>query len=217
MSGEKTTLIRQTRKRKRKLFVMSFDYTRGGRPGLRLQNGEVLAPGDGVLHAPSGRCGFPNYPEPPLFLFDRKLGRIPRDLELFNAYSLVSDRMKVVFQAIDPDAFAFVRCEVIVPQGKYDGPDYWLCDVVRVLDALDEAGSRLKIERRGEPDYPYAGEKHYSIAGATKLAFRRDAIGDAHVFRMAHGESIVICDDVLKDACKAAGLKGIKFRDASKL
>jgi hypothetical protein len=160
---------------------------------------------------------FPNYPEPPLFLFDRKLGRIPRDLELFNAYSLVSDRMKVVFQAIDPDAFAFVRCELTVPRGKYDGPDYWLCDVVRVLDALDEAESRLKIERRGEPDYPYASEKHYSIAGASELAFRKDVIGNAHVFRMAHGEGIVICDDVLKEACRTAGLKGIKFRDALKL
>ncbi len=214
MSTHKTAPVR--RPGKRKFYHMTFNY-RGGPPGLRLQNRDVLAPDDKVLHAPPGRRGFPNYPEPPRFLFDRKLGRTPRDLELFNAYSLASDRTKIVFQAIDPDAFVFVRCEVTVPQGKYDGPSYWLCDVVRVLDALDETRSRLTIERRGQPDYSYAGEKHYSIAGATELVFKQDAIGNAHVFRMAYGQRTVICDDVLRDACRAAGLTGIRFRDASRL
>jgi hypothetical protein len=196
---------------------MSFDYTSGGRPGLRLENLEVLAPGEKVLRTPAGRRGFPHYPVPPRFRFDRKLGRTPRDLELFNAYSLISDRTKIVFQAIDPGAFAFVRCEVTVPQGNYDGPNYWLCDVVRILDALDETRSRVKIRRRGESDYIYRGEKFYDVSGTAELVFKQDVIGDFHVFMMPHLGSTVICDDVLKDACKVAGLRGIKFRDASKL
>ncbi|MDD1518514.1 DUF1629 domain-containing protein [Bradyrhizobium sp. WBAH42] len=31
-----------------------------------------------------------------------------------------------------------------------DGPKFWLCDVVRVLDALDESQSRLRIGIRDD-------------------------------------------------------------------
>ena len=46
------------------------------------------------------------------------------------------------------------------------------------------------------------------------LVFRDDAIGDAHVFRMEYLQAVVICDQTMKDACKAGGLKGIKFDGA---
>jgi hypothetical protein len=136
-------------------------------------------------------------------------------LELYYDYWLVSDRTKSVFEAIDPAGFAFVACEVRVHPDDYDGPGYWLCDVVRVLDALDETQSSLKISRRDEADYPYSGEKHYSLAGGVELIFREDTIGEAHVFRMAYSGA-VICDQLLKDAWKVAQIKGIKFKDASK-
>jgi hypothetical protein len=35
-------------------------------------------------------------------------------------------------------------------RGQYDGPKFWLCDVVRVLDALDESQSRLRIGIRDD-------------------------------------------------------------------
>ncbi len=73
-----------------------------------------------------------------------------------------------------------------VSQGKYDGPGCWLCDVVRVLDALDETRSRLKIRRRGEPGYIYSGAKLYDLSGAEELVFKEDIVGDCHAFRMAH-------------------------------
>jgi hypothetical protein len=34
-------------------------------------------------------------------------------------------------------------------------------------------------------------------------------------FRMDYAETTIICDHVLKDVCKAAGVKGIMFRDAA--
>jgi hypothetical protein len=37
------------------------------------------------------------------------------------------------------------------------------------------------------------------------------------VFRLAYGEVWIFCDQELKDACKAAGLKGIRFREELKL
>jgi hypothetical protein len=212
----KTLPVRQPRARKRKFYVMSFDW-RSARAGFRLQNLEVIAPGGGPLGPPPGRRGFPSYLEPPRFLFDRKLGRAPHDLELFHHYSLVSDRTKLVFQAVDTDAFAFLRCDVVIPQGKYDGPAYWLCDVLPMLDALDEANSRLGTARR-EPTPDDPRERLPSLAGAHYISFREDVVGNACVFRLATPTiTAIMCDDVLRDACRAAGLKGIMFRDALKL
>ena len=209
MSSERTKPV--SRQRKRKLYDMSFDFNKGGMPGYSLDNLDR-----GRLGPPPGQRGFPNYPEPPRFLFDKRAGDLPSDLEQFDFYWLVSDRTKSVFQAVDPSGFDFIACEVRVPGAEYDGPAYWLCDVVRVLDALDEAQSRLKIGVRDDKAYSDFGKKYYSLAGGAELAFREDAIGGAHVFRMAYLEAMVICDQALKDACKVAGLKGIRFKDALK-
>ncbi|MCC8967957.1 DUF1629 domain-containing protein [Bradyrhizobium sp. Pear76] len=219
MNGDKPKQIDRRAKqlKRRRFYQMSFDYRRGGLPGYLLQNRETLVPGEKVLLAPAGRRGFPAYPVRPHFLLDRKAGRLPRDLEMFNDYWLVSDQTKAVFQAVDHSGFDFFPCDVSLPEDEYQGPAYWLCDVVRILDALDEAESRLKIFKRGEPDYRYIGDKFYDIAGGARLVFKEDAIGAAHVFRMAYRMPTIICDDVLKDACKAAGLRGIKFRDALEL
>ena len=84
-------------------------------------------------------------------------------------------------------------------------------------DALDEARSRLKIGIREDKAYIDFGKKYYDITGGGELVFREDAIDDAHVFRMAHLERTVICDQTMKDTCKATGLKGIKFDDAAKV
>ncbi|WP_370989740.1 imm11 family protein [Bradyrhizobium sp. DN5] len=45
------------------------------------------------------------------------------------------------------------------------------------------------------------------------------AIGNAHIFifRVAHYDAAIICDQDLKDACKSTGLKRIRFEDVSKL
>jgi len=193
---------------------MTFNYNKGGKPGYLLENLLSLAPDEKALLSPPGRRGFRDYPEMPRFLFDKSVGRLPQDLEEFHAYWLVSDRTKSVFEAVDPAAFAFLACDVRLPSGDYDGPPYWLCDVVRVLDALDEEQSRLQIGIRESKAYSDFGKKYYSLAGGRELVFRDDAIGDAHVFRMEYLLPTVICDQTMKDACKAARLKGIKFDDA---
>jgi hypothetical protein len=58
---------------------------------------------------------------------------------------LLSDKMKSVLTAVDPDAFTFVRCELFLRDGSL-GPTYWLCDVMCTLDALDEESSDVGNE-----------------------------------------------------------------------
>jgi Protein of unknown function (DUF1629) len=202
-----------TEKRPRKVKARKFydvgpDYRRGGRPGFWLEDESVL---------PKEHHHLPHFVEPPRLVFDKRMGDWPCDLEDYRGFWLVSDRMKAVLEAVDPEGVSFVRCDVRLPNAIYEGPPYWFCDVLRVLDALDETQSRLKIGIREDERYRDFGKKFYSFAGGAELVFREDAIGSAHVFRMAHYEATVICDQVLKDAAKSAGLRKIWFWDVAKL
>ncbi|MCS3726514.1 imm11 family protein [Bradyrhizobium betae] len=218
MSDDRSRPIeKRPREIKRKFYVIDFNY-RGGPPAMVLENRHVLAPDTGVLD-PFPRRGFPNYPEPPRFVFGGTRDRAPRDLEMYHHYWLVSDRTKAVFESVDLAGFAFVACDIRLAKGQYEGPGYWLCDVVRVLDAVDESQSRLLVGIRDDPNYRDFDKKYYSVVikGGARLVFRDEVIASAHVFRMAYMEATVICDDVLKNACKEAGLAGIGFRDVLKL
>jgi Protein of unknown function (DUF1629) len=135
-SDNRKPVARQHKPRKR--YQMNFDYNRQSKRGFLLENRLSMAPDEKALRPPPGRRGFQDYPEAPRFLFDKSAGRLPLDLEEVGVYWLVSDRTKSVFEAVDPAGFAFLACDVRLPSGDYDGPSYWLCDVLRVLDALDE-------------------------------------------------------------------------------
>jgi hypothetical protein len=188
----------------RKFYQMDVDYIRGGKPGFKLENADAVERYLYDLHDPH----YSKLPERPRFLFDKKLGRPPRDLEGYVGHWLVSDRMKAVLEEIDRDAFGFISCEVFLPDGTL-GPHRWLCNVFRVLDALDEQASELRIVEE-------MGQKVYLLTGPIRLFFREDVVGSAHVFRMSFMEVTVICDQAMKDACRQAGLKGIYFGDVSK-
>jgi len=111
--------------------------------------------------------------------------------------------MKTILSETDPEAFDFVLCEVVDKNGS-PGPKRWLCDVVRVIDALDETASIVGV------DEFEASQKVYNILESPrKLIFKDNVIGSAHVFRMAHLVAQVVCDSFLRDACKC--LKGIQF------
>ena len=78
-------------------------------------------------------------------------------------------------EAVDPKGVSFVLCDVRIPDGVYGGPRYWFCNILRVLDALDEAKSRLKIGIRDDDCYRDFGKKFYDFSGGAELAFREDA------------------------------------------
>jgi len=184
----------------RKFYRMDADYNRGGAPGFRLENADTV---ERYLHGWRSDPYYADLPERPRFLFDKKLGRPPRDIEGYVGHWLVSSRLKTVLEEVDRDAFGFISCDVFLPDGA-PGPHRWLCNAVRVLDALDEQASELRIVED-------MGQKVYLLTGPMRLIFREDVVGPAHVFRMAFMDVTVICDQTMKDACRQADLKGIDF------
>ena len=125
MMASAATPKRGRKLKSRKFYRMGPDLRSGGATGWKLENESLLLQGELALGPPAGRRGFPEYPEPPRFLFDKKLGRLPRDIEQYSYFWAISDPMKRLLEAVDSDGFAFARCEVRLSNGE-PGPAYWL-------------------------------------------------------------------------------------------
>lgn len=197
-------------------FLLNSEMSGGPAHGVVFENKKsLLAPPRLILRPEAG--GFPHLEDVPRLVFDPRKGVPPKDMEPgFSGYWLVSERLKNVFEVVDPSAFEFVEADYRLEDGS-QGPRYFLCDVVRVVDALDEERSKLTIEVSDD----YAEGRFYDLAGGASLAFRKDALGDAHVFRLPFSGDLIFCDRELVDAVADAGISvdrqsdGIWFQDAT--
>ncbi|MEG2803072.1 DUF1629 domain-containing protein [Stenotrophomonas sp.] len=198
-------------------FILEPDIRRGGRGhGVVFANIDALLdPPRRILRPPGG--GFPLLRQSPSMIHDPAVGDPPEDLEGgMSGYWLVSDRLKRVFECVDPEGFAFVECVYTLQDGS-EGPRYFLCDVVRTLDALDEAASTLRIEVSND----FVRGKYYNFAGGVSLSFRPEIVDGAHVFRTPYSGRYVICDRLLHHAVMTAGIGiegssgGVWFEDAA--
>ncbi|MGR6430238.1 imm11 family protein [Rhizobium sp. PAMB 3174] len=200
-------------------FVHNFRL--GGPAGWELVNRERLQVGkigsglnnwepwpDGYLVLPRGPWLFPHYEEVPRFLIDKKLGRPPRDVEKMGAYLLISKAVKDVIDTVAPGSCEFIQCETVTKSGE-PARETWLCSATTVfLSAVDrEASTGLSwsVGPGGKPAFsPRAGTDQ-------DVKIHHEVIGLSHLFRLAEMASAFICDDVFKDACKQAGIKGALF------
>lgn len=200
---------------KGKFFVLEPSFWGNGRqPGLEIANKKQLRlPGTFMIETPNGD---PNqYPEKPQLIHVPERGGMPRDFEKLAGKWIVSESLKHIFESIDPHGFAFCACDFTLADGSA-GPQYYLCGVVRSLDALDEDASRVKIEY--ERDHQTGEDlKFYSVAGGASLVFKEGFIGGAHVFRQPRLGLDAICGRVLADALIAANLDGVRIRDAAEI
>lgn len=180
----------------------------------------LLTPPSRIIRPPEG--GIPPLPETPRLVHGTGPGknRPPNDLDGdFGGYWLVSERLKNVFESVDPEAFEFAACDYVLPDGS-QGPQFYLCDVVRKLSALDRENSEFFVDI----EHDFRTGKDVEIIDFTrgaKLAFKKDVVGSAHVFRMAEKPLTVICDRIMYDAIRKAGIgvkpssDGLHWRDAA--
>jgi hypothetical protein len=196
-------------------FILEPDARRGGKGhGVIFGNEQALLTPPRLILRPEGG-GFPLLREAPRLVYYSREGALPQDLEGgMSGYWLVSGRLREVMESVDPGAFAFADTDYRFEDGS-SGPPYFLCDVVRTLDALDENSSQLNIMISDD----FEAGKHYGLTGDIRLAFKREVLGSAHVFRLPYS-GFVYCDRVFKDAVEAAGIttpsrtNGLWFEDA---
>ncbi|MGR6430237.1 imm11 family protein [Rhizobium sp. PAMB 3174] len=202
-------------------YEFAENFRLGGPVGWELVNRERLQVGkigtglnnwqpwpDGHLVLPRGPWLFPHYEETPRFLIDKKLGRPPRDVEKLSDYLLISKAVKDVIDTVAPGSCEFIQCETVTKSGE-PARETWLCSATTVfLSAVDREASTGIDWYRGPTGKPYFSPS----PGADKnLKFRHEIIGSSHLFRLAESSSQFFCDDLFKDACKQAGIKGALF------
>lgn len=158
---------------------------------------------------PGQKYGFPEFPEKPRFRPDQAYrSRPPKHLEGVGLYWLVSQRVKDVLEAIDPSGVVFSDCDVFYASGKPVKENYYLCDVIREVNALDEGRSNLNYVVED-------GYEYYSLLPDSEISFNADILGNAHIFRQEKIAAI-FCDALLKNSLCRAGIKDPRhFRDVS--
>ena len=203
-SGGKGPSLRKHNDKRRKLYRIVGRVVHRESGFVQLNEKDLFGSGARIFVPPPGQRGFRQYPARPKFLADPKVGRVHRDFEELHDYWFISDRMKTVLERIDPEAFAFLQCDITTSNGE-SAPARWLCDVVRVLDALHEDNSEIRIATADN------GSKVYLFTVGARLIFNESAIGQARVFRMRFFEPAIFCDEEFALACKSAKLAGISF------
>ncbi|MEC3887096.1 imm11 family protein [Xanthomonas campestris] len=196
-------------------FVLRPSFRGNGQSaGLKIANEELLLPpGMNTMDPPNGDPS--QYPVRPHLAQVPGQQEMPRDFEKLAGIWIVSEALKQVFDAVDPEGFAFAACDFTLADGT-QGPQCYLCSVTRWLDALDESESRVQIEI--EHDYETGEDLNfYSVSGGASLVFKREVVGNAHIFRQSRLGTEAICDRVLFDALSAAQLSGPSLRDAADL
>lgn len=114
---------------------------------------------------------------------------LPRDFEVLGGLWIVSAPLKRIFEEVDGQAFAFSPCDFTLSDGS-SGPQLYLCNVLRTLDALDEHASRLNI-RFGE----FLNGKFYCFSGGASLVFKDEIIGSSRVFITPFTSSVeLLCE-----------------------
>jgi hypothetical protein len=175
--------------------------------GYKVVNEDKLLMGRRILAPDPGCTGFPNYPELPIIEFTAKLKPAARDLEWCGAYWLISDKLKNIFEEVDPEAFAFMECRTVYANSE-PAPKYWMCDVTKTLDAVDEDRSNVDIRIQGET-------RVYQLWGDTRFVLKDDVIRGARVFRLKYRYASVCCDAALRRSCIDAKVQGVSFRAIS--
>ncbi|MBN5143191.1 DUF1629 domain-containing protein [Stenotrophomonas maltophilia] len=198
-------------------FLLMPDTTRGGRGhGVVFENVKQLRTPPRLILRPE-KGSFPPMAEKPSLVYSAKKGSLPEDLEGgMSGYWMVSERLRDALVSVDPAGFEFVECDYRLADGS-EGPRYFLCDVTRELDAVDEGASQFRIIT----DEGYPGGKFYDLKGGASLAFRKDVVGQAKVFRTPYSGGLVFCSRELRDAVWDAGIggpgesRGLWFTDAA--
>jgi len=202
-------------KKQQKFWKIDWNSSTG-REGLEFLNEKLIleALGRPVLHVLGGEeRGFKNFPEAPKLLFDKKLGRPPLDLGPFGDYWLISDRTKVLFESLQANAFSFLKCDIVLRDGS-TGPQYWLCDVSTILDAVDEEKSIVDIIMPGDRDLNrVATYKRYKLIMNYELMLKDDVVAGHQIFRLTYSPHYIVCTDIFKKSCK--GLSGFQFNKLS--
>ncbi len=118
-----------------------------------------------------------------------------------------SNRMKTLLEEIDPGAFEWLEIEAVHGKGDPSLAPYWIGDVVRVLDCVDEVKSDIEYHKVDwDPNY-------HGYKTLKNLVMNPDLSPDHHIFRLRYTFRDIIVDDVIRDAVIGSKYRGCVFKE----
>lgn len=141
----------------------------------------------------------------PRFTLDAALGRTALlDFESFGARVwLVSSRAKAFLENQDSSAFVFEPALIAQNATANRVENYWLMDVIRQLDALDEFASNEPVRTLGD------GTKFIRMPIGCAAIYRRRVVEPHKVFRLTYNAGFVACTAAFIASVQATNLTGI--------
>jgi len=211
---EELQVTTQNKPKKGEFYILMPDMRGGGRGhGVEFENEEDF-PWPAHMDIGEESPGLKEFKQVPRLRQSRSR-KMPNDLDAsFRGYWLVSEPLKCVFESTDPEGFIFVPCDFRLYDGS-KAPPHYLCEVVRVVDAIDEDASTVKVLTEG-----YENGKYYDMTGGASLAFKKSVVGSAHIFWTPYTAK-AFCDRALRDALighgfgKAGDSRGVWLIDAA--
>jgi hypothetical protein len=193
-------------------LIYSIEFADEGGPEITWQNRP-----DGVIRGPYRHplglyehtgigTGVPLEPETPILLINMQEAASPlSDIEpALGQRWYISRRTKDLFKSLDAGAFDFRRTQarLLTKEGEQvEGPEYYICDVVRFVDALDEQRSRVTV--RGPM-------RTVSVFG-DQNTFRAAQVNGHSIFRPMYSTSRIACTEDFRAAVQRAGLTNFRF------
>lgn len=125
-----------------------------------------------------------------------------RDFEFYSEYFILSERALRLFEHIAPDVVVSKKVDVREEKGgrRDDIGNYYACDVVLFLDAVDEARTNIQWLVEGKL---YETPSHYVL--------KSKVIGHKPIFRQLKSPRYVYCNDETRLRFKQEKMTGVKF------
>ena len=199
----------RTQSPNKQLFYLVHDRGRETASGSKFLNRNEVCAGSGsefVTPVSPSERGFRPYTVRPRVLISKRLGRRVPDFETWNSYWFISDAGKRLLDAVCPGDVTYLPVDVEVDPGV-EPMIYWLCDVVTIIDAINEARSERLMTSN------ILGTKYHTLTYSSTV-FDEDAVGNHNLFRLTTSPLQLVCTQRFRDAYKAAKLSGQTFRPA---
>jgi Protein of unknown function (DUF1629) len=152
--------------------------------------------------------GLPKLPE--TIQLKVALKKKPIDCYKFGGDFYVSGRAKELFEALDPNAFAFTAC-ITTTRRSLEIETYYMCAVNRVVPEFDEKKSIFINEG---PEHSKLHSGRHTILSASKafdIHMKPDMPLNYQAFWLIQFGGYPVFSEIIVDAWRAAKMKGLYF------
>lgn len=122
--------------------------------------------------------------------------------------SVVSDRLKLLFESLGINNIQYFKASIIEREGKSPKIGYHAANIIGLGDCIDTDASEMDAEKGNNGELCI-----YSI---DKLVLKNNPVEEYVIYRAKHFTRLILIEEDLISSFEKAGIKGIKFISPSR-